>query len=211
LKQANFYRVSDLLSDNEKKMINIIDRNNKDLVENIYDIDDVNFDISHAAIKLLIKNTFFSTKFKNTMLNYNNKKLLNKTLSTRPPCRFEIIKKKFNIEDYFNTLNNFNFSNTTLDLLKNESIFNINSNLDNNNNNNNNTENNIKINYILDIAHNYDAIIALIKKINKNFDLKKTKIRLVLAMSADKDVDKCLLPILKFVDFCDCNIICTEV
>ena len=50
------------------------------------------------------------------------------------------------------------------------------------------------IDIILDIAHNEDAIIALLKKIKFKYPGKRIKI--VLGMSADKTVDKCVKNIL---------------
>ena len=50
------------------------------------------------------------------------------------------------------------------------------------------------IDVILDIAHNEDAIVALMNKVKFKYPGKRIKI--VLGMSADKTVDKCVKPLL---------------
>ena len=61
---------------------------------------------------------------------------------------------------------------------------------------------------ILDIAHNVEAIAALVRKLRSRYPSSR-KIRVVLGMSADKDVRECVKTIL---ELCDATCIhCTEV
>jgi len=75
-----FYTLSDVLSDDELLYAN----NGKGTTA---DIDNLNTDISRAALKLLRKKNskLISALNKNT-------KYIDEGLSIRPPCRFEIIK-----------------------------------------------------------------------------------------------------------------------
>lgn len=55
---------------------------------------------------------------------------------------------------------------------------------------------------ILDIAHNQDAMIDFVKKVRNVYGLTN-KIKIVLGMSADKDVRNCLISLLELVDNVD--------
>lgn len=130
-----FYTIHDILKPEE-----LLYNNNK---EN--DIDDLNTDISRAAIRIL--------KNKKGVLSLLNNDKAEDGLAIRPPCRFEIFNQKINLYDGI-----------------------------------------VDVPVIFDIAHNDDAIIALVKKINYKYSGKS--IRLVFGMSADKDIEKCLKSLL---------------
>lgn len=104
------------------------------------DIDDLNVDISRAAITLLQKQGGI---FEN-ILTSENAGAVESGLAMRPPCRYQLFKR----------------GNTDV---------------------------------ILDIAHNEDAMVALAKKVSAHY---KGPIRVVLGMSADKDVTNCIACIL---------------
>ena len=88
-------------------------------------------------------------------------------LKLRPPCRFEIIPQTVNLGGV-----------------------------------------SVAVDVILDIAHNEDAMVALLRKVDglyhspvdengNNFDHVARGIRVVLGMSSDKDIHKCLAPVLR--------------
>jgi folylpolyglutamate synthase/dihydropteroate synthase len=58
-------------------------------------------------------------------------------------------------------------------------------------------EKKVEVEVILDIAHNQDAVVALVKKINGLYPNRF--IRVVLGISADKDLSQCLTPLLSMV------------
>jgi len=128
-----FYTINDVLKP-EELLYN--SNNNKD-----NDIDDLNTDISRAAIRILQK--------KKGILSLLGNENVEEGLAIRPPCRFEIFNQKINLHDGI-----------------------------------------VDVPVIFDIAHNDDAIIALVKKISHKYPDRN--VRLVFGMSADKDIDKCL-------------------
>lgn len=50
---------------------------------------------------------------------------------------------------------------------------------------------------ILDIAHNIEAVKALAQRMRRHYP--NTKLRIILAMSADKDISACLYPLLDLI------------
>ena len=131
-----FYTIHDILKP-EELLYNDIDKDN--------DIDDLNTDISRAALRMLKK--------KNAILSLFDNEKMEEGLVVRPPCRFEIFNQKINLHDGI-----------------------------------------VDVPVIFDIAHNDDAIIALVKKIKYKYPNRN--VRLVFGMSADKDIDKCLKSVL---------------
>lgn len=109
---------------------------------NLVDIDDLNTDISRAALKLLQRHDAH-------LASCLEKSSVELGLQVRPPCRFEILCSKEGVT------------------------------------------------IILDIAHNEDAIVALIKKLQLKYPEKG--VRFVIGMSSDKLVDKCIDRLIEFV------------
>jgi folylpolyglutamate synthase/dihydropteroate synthase len=68
---------------------------------------------------------------------------------------------------------------------------------------------NPKVDVILDIAHNEDAMKALVMKVKKLYPYRI--IRVVLGMSADKDLQKCLSPVLELMEGDASRIHCVSV
>lgn len=128
-----FYTIHDILKPEEL----LYDNN---------DIDDLNIDISRAALRILRK--------KRGVFDLLNNDKVEDALTIRPPCRFEIHNQKINLHDGI-----------------------------------------VEVPVIFDIAHNDDAIIALVKKVKYTYPDRN--IRLVFGMSADKEIEKCLKSILQ--------------
>eukprot|EP01041_Mallomonas_annulata_P007249 gene7249-14785_t len=143
--KSPFYCLHDILSSHERKY-------NPSASTSTTDIDDLNKDIAHAAIKILLKNN--NNIFKNNEKFFISAYDEQQALYARPPCRFEIIKYKLNT--------------TTCS----------------------NNSDNVEVEVVLDIAHNVDSLEALVSKMKKEYSGRK--MRIVLGISADKDVDKCL-------------------
>jgi len=71
------------------------------------------------------------------------------------------------------------------------------------------------VDVILDIAHNEDAMLALVKKVRKKYP--SSPVQVVLGMSSDKEVLKCISPLLSLVSAtpssslsASSNILCVE-
>ena len=98
-------------------------------------------------------------------------------LTIRPPCRFELIKQFINVEiDAYSKDYSTDYSNENKNKLK-----------------------NVEVDVILDIAHNADAMLALVRKIKGLYPNRI--LRVVIGMSADKDVRSCILPVLDLVNY----------
>ncbi len=86
---ANFYTLDDLLLPSERRYEWIDETLSSDSARASHnvlrDIDDLNYDIAHAALKLLKrqKSTVFD-RLNDSQLNFE------KALKTRPACRFEV-------------------------------------------------------------------------------------------------------------------------
>lgn len=95
-------------------------------------------------------------------------------LSVRPPCRFEIFQERVKRggEESKNEKSRENV-----------------------------VASDVTVPVILDIAHNEDAIDALVKKIKVKYPNRP--VRVVLGMSADKDVKRCVEILLTFLSDCD--------
>ena len=103
------------------------------------DIDDLNVDITRAALVLLQRQGgAFSS-----LLSPSNEANVEAGLASRPPCRFQLVPQHYEGVDV-----------------------------------------------ILDIAHNEDAVKALVSKIRAQYPA--SPVRVVLGMSADKDVRSCI-------------------
>lgn len=149
LKGAIFYSIDDVLHPSER-------RYNPLIVESTGDIDDLNYDISLAALRLLQrKGGVFSTipstaivrsdksnnyrahtvvKEKNSMSSIQKPRSIQESLLHRPPCRFEVYKEVLDvpIDDE---------ADGVVASVKRS------------------------VHIVLDIAHNEDAMKALVKKI----------------------------------------------
>jgi len=108
------------------------------------DIDDLNVDISRAALMLLqqhgppVFGQLSPSNSRNSVATH-----IEAGLSSRPPCRYQLLSSPGNVD------------------------------------------------VVLDIAHNEDAITALVGKLRTHYPYP-TPLRVVLGMSADKDVGKCV-------------------
>ena len=165
---APFYTLSDVLQPEE------ITYKVPQTEDEFADIDQLNTDITRAALRLLKQSSEASSS---SGSSNSNSKLL-KCLSTvgmedglklRPPCRFEIIPQTVNLGGV-----------------------------------------SVSVDVVLDIAHNEDAMVALLRKVDGLYHspVHETKtennlgpdarcIRVVLGMSSDKDIHKCLAPVLR--------------
>lgn len=117
------------------------DRRYNDKQDQPFDIDDLNTDIAHAAVKL-IKNKMQShvgTTFQLpvTVTDIGDEALA-QGLCVRPPCRFEVVERYFLPED-----------GTMMPYPQGDAC--------------------VKLDVVLDIAHNEDAIVALVRKMKAKY------------------------------------------
>jgi dihydrofolate synthase/folylpolyglutamate synthase len=140
---APFYTVQTVLPEEDRTYRRAkVDRISGSVVNE--DIDDLNIDISRAALKLLqqhgppVFGQLFPSNSRNSVATQ-----IEAGLSSRPPCRYQLLSPPGDVD------------------------------------------------VILDIAHNEDAIAALVGKLRTHYPYP-TPLRVVLGMSADKDVGKCV-------------------
>jgi dihydrofolate synthase/folylpolyglutamate synthase len=169
---APFYTLSDVLQPTERTYT----EPNRDA--DFADIDNLNTDISRAALRLLRRSSSSSISSSAVAAGSSSGASTDKLaklaaalavpgmedgLQKRPPCRFEVFPQ-------------------TLALGGPQSP--------------------LRVDAILDIAHNEDAMVALARKVAGLYPSPPggaRPVRVVLGMSSDKDVHKCLAPVLRMV------------
>mmetsp|Transcript_11756 Transcript_11756/g.11825 ORF Transcript_11756/g.11825 Transcript_11756/m.11825 type:complete len:538 (+) Transcript_11756:107-1720(+) len=162
---APFFTLSDLLSSKERRC------HPRD-ASAPPDIDDLNADITEAALRLLLQKNDYSLQ---TGVSFSiSKEDSEESLMNRPPCRFEIRSQLVTLGTRQTP------SDTSVDPASATVIENVQT---------------VQVDVVLDIAHNFESIQALVRKMNKYFYGRS--VRVVLGMSADKDVNTCLDIILK--------------
>ncbi|RYH31350.1 hypothetical protein EON65_02905 [archaeon] len=131
------------------------------------DTDDLNTDLSKAALKILCNKGLLSSSRFGCYSEIVSQPKVQQALKSRPICRFETFRLKYTV----------NYDRKVADI-------------------------------VLDMAHNVDALQALSKRIESNFP--HHEVRLVVGMSADKDVNGCVKHLLEMVRGDATRVFCTE-
>lgn len=161
---APFYTLSDVLQAGE--------RTYKDPAHDadFADIDNLNTDISRAALRLLRRSSSSPVAGGSSSSSKLAKLAaalaapgIEDGLQMRPPCRFEVFPQTAVLGG---------------------------------------TTGSVRVDAVLDIAHNEDAMVALARKVSGLYPSPPggaRPLRVVLGMSSDKDIHKCLAPVLRMV------------
>eukprot|EP01035_Chromulina_nebulosa_P023799 gene23799-30874_t len=179
-----FFTLDDLLEPHEKRYAS-----SSGSRKSFNDIDDLNCDISHAAMKLLLQgypdlrlSSVISSSKKENLTN-----IISKPLQKRPPCRFEILSRKESVTLSDGTSFTAEIA-VVLDIAHNPDAFAA----------------------LVDKARHLYAGIPIRGNLIVTFTMLRPLCSVVLAMSEDKDLAGCMPSLLRLLDHDISHIHCTE-
>lgn len=150
------------------------------------DTDEINTEIVKKVIKVLQDEDKSSNNIFN-LIDFQDEYFL-RCLQSRPPCRFQELIVYKPEETNISTTSSSENSQKKIRLTPNYS--------------------DSRVRIILDIAHNFDSIQALSTRLSKKY--KNQKIKVILGMSSDKDINSCLPLLLRVIQNNQEDIYCTS-